>query len=183
MSYLVTKYAMLAANFGSFCILLDTGCNAPVASRKEFLNEIYDNDANNNSANTLGGAYSAPYQATSISFGDISFDPALPFTILSYYFTELNGYIVPIDALNFKAGFPTGDGNYMEIKFRFIDGMLMGDGAKLATCMSQKKAYFTRNPSMGRLNEGKSSRRQKADRAGGAEGRRIRRQKEQTAEA
>ena len=58
-------------------------------------------------------------------FGQVSFDPQLPFTILSYYFVAAHGYVEPLNALSFIAGFPTYEvGKYIEVKFKFIDGTL-----------------------------------------------------------
>lgn len=141
---------------GSYCILLDTGCNSPVVSRREFLTDIFDND-DRNSSNTLGGSYIAPFLATSVPFGQVAFDPSLPFSILSYYFVAEHGYIEPIDAMNFIAGFPTYEaGKCVEVKFKFIDGMLMGDGKEIVKYLNNASTYFTRSPSMGRLNQGKT---------------------------
>ena len=115
---------MLAAKVGSYCILLGTGCNAPVVARKEFLSDIYENEEKN-SSNTLGGAYIAPFLASSVPFGQVSFDPQLPFTILSYYFVAAHGYVEALNAVSFIAGFPTYEiGKYIEVKFKFTDGTL-----------------------------------------------------------
>ena len=95
---------MLAERSGSYCILLDTGCNSPVVNRKEFLADIFENE-DRSSSNTPGGSYIAPFLATSVPFGQVAFDPSLPFSILSYYFVTAYGYIEPLNSLNFIAGF------------------------------------------------------------------------------
>ena len=50
------------------------------------------------------------------------------------------------------------DDEYIEIKLKFLDGMLFGNGSKLVEYLSSHdhNVHFTRNPSMGRLNRGRS---------------------------
>ena len=146
---------MFATLFGVYCILLDTGCNAPVVKMRQCLKKIR-RSLERQSSKTLGGAYVAPYVADSVAFGQVYYDMNIPFTILSYYIVATTGYIQPISEFKFVAGFPTYvKGQFIEVEFNFIDGMLMGDGRALASYYEKCHTYFTRNPSMSRLNEGK----------------------------
>ena len=104
--YVVTRYIHSSLKWGAYTILLDTGCNAPVSSRKEFLINIQANN-DHESSKTLGGSYTPPYMADSVAFGEIAYDPNLPFTILSYYLVASNGYVSQTGPFTFVAGFPT----------------------------------------------------------------------------
>ena len=132
MHFLISKYSMFAADFGGHCVLLDTGCNSPVVAKTNCITRIRRNKQKQWS-NTLAGAYTAPYTAESIPFGDVYYDPNIPFSVLSYYIVAERGYVKPSrDGLKFTADFPTYvDDQYIEITFTFIEGMLMGDGRKL----------------------------------------------------
>ena len=102
-------------------------------------------------SNTLGGSYQPPYSAKSTCFGDISYDPDLPFTVLSYHQQSELCYVHPGDEV-FRAGFTLPNGEIVEIEFRFIEGMLIGDGAPLFDWYEDcSYAMFTRNSSMSRL--------------------------------
>ena len=108
-------------------------------------------------SNTLGGSYQPPYAAESSCFGRISYDPDLPFTVLSYHQQSVICYVHPRGD-KFAAGFMLPNEAIVEIEFRFIEGMLLGDGAPLYDCYDNKTyAMFTRNSSMSRLQKFKKT--------------------------
>ena len=138
--------------YGKDTFLLDTCCNAGVTNQKCLLSEF--SKGNSKPANTLGGSYQPPYTAKSICFGDMSFDPNLPFTVLSYNQQRHICYVKPKakDGSKFVAGFPTPHGEVIEVSFIFIDGMLIGDGSKLIKSYDRERyAYYTRNPNMSKI--------------------------------
>ena len=145
--------------YGKDTFLLDTCCNAGVTNQKCLLSEF--SKGNSKPANTLGGSYQPPYTAKSICFGDMSFDPNLPFTVLSYYQQKIMSYVRPtsVEGNKFVAGFSIPSGDVVEIVFTFIDGMLLGDGSKLIEAFESHSnhGYFTRNPSMSKLQRLKST--------------------------
>ena len=96
-------------------------------------------------SNTLGGSYQPPYAADSSCFGRISYDPDLPFTVLSYHQQSVICYVHPRGA-KFAAGFMLPNEHVIEIEFRFIEGMLLGDGAPLFECYENKSYYDVRSP-------------------------------------
>ena len=130
---MTTTYCLVMSAFfyGPNTLLLDTCCNAGVTNREEVLEEVMN--LKPRSSNTLGGSYSPPFAAQSTCFGNISFDPEPPFTVLSYHTQASVSYVYPADqaGMNFVAGFPLPNGEVVEIEFKFIEGMLLGDGAIL----------------------------------------------------
>ena len=145
---------MFASDYDGHCVLLDTGCNSPVVSQPNCLINVRRNKRKKFS-NTLGGSYVAPYTAKSIPFGNVHYDPDIPFSVLSYYIVAERGYVRPSkDGMEFMAGFPTYiEGQFIEVEFSFVEGMLIGDGRKITSYFQRCSNYFSRNPSMGRLNE------------------------------
>ena len=112
-------------------LLLDTCCNAGVTNMKIVLTKL--TRMKPRASNTLGGSYQPPYAADSTCFGRISYDPDLPFTALSYHQQSIICYVHP-RGKKFAAGFMLPNDVVIEIEFRFIEGMLLGDGAPLCDC-------------------------------------------------
>ena len=121
MSFLITKYSMFASDYDGHCVLLDTGCNSPVVSQPNCLINVRRNKRKKFS-NTLGGSYVAPYTAKSIPFGNVHYDPDIPFSVLSYYIVAERGYVRPSkDGMEFMAGFPTYiEGQFIEVEYLHV---------------------------------------------------------------
>ena len=81
--------------------------------------------------------------------------------VLSYYQQKIMSYVRPtsVEGNKFVAGFSIPSGDVVEIVFTFIDGMLLGDGSKLIEAFESHSnhGYFTRNPSMSKLQRLKST--------------------------
>ena len=81
--------------FGNRTLLLDTCCNFGVSNLRCLLHSV--SKAKGRPSNTLGGSYHPPYVADSHYFGKISYDPNLPFTVLSYHQQSSICYVRPKD--------------------------------------------------------------------------------------
>ena len=139
--------------YGVKTILLDACCSFGVANQRRLLFDY--RRGKSKPSNALDGSYHPPCSAKSTRFGNISFDPDLPLTALSYHQQSVVCYARTSNEKGAKlvAGFPTPTGEAIEAVFSLIDGMLLGDGAELIEAFesANRRVCFTRNSSMSKL--------------------------------